>query len=212
MDKQGEKRPRDEAPVCLACKKPDGPFPALHPDCPHKYCAKCVRRADAKWCEYCRKDWNYACRAFNAPNGDAFVVECVAGNHLLSHTVIVHHANRRLGKTSESTVAYLQHKHPEFRAWLVKHGLRRDKTAGERARKFAARYAPAAYSVENGDGSWVVLGGTGPERRVVYLTDRGAEHAFISRHAHIYPRGKCISMPAVLAIHRAIQKQEAGEP
>ena len=144
MDAHGEKRPRDEAPVCLTCKKPDGPFPALHPDCHHAYCAKCVLHAEAKWCEFCRKDWNYTYRSFNTDDGHVFVVRCVAGNHLWTDKVIVYYANVNTLLTGDGHVAHLQHKHPEFRAWLVAHGLRRDKTARQRVAKYLERFGPRA--------------------------------------------------------------------
>lgn len=208
MDAHGEKRPRDEAPVCLTCKKPDGPFPALHPDCHHAYCAKCVLHAEAKWCEFCRKDWNYTYRSFNTDDGHVFVVRCVAGNHLWTDKVIVYYANVNTLLTGDGHVAHLQHKHPEFRAWLVAHGLRRDKTARQRVAKYLERFGPRARA-EEAEGGWVVLGPAGPTRHAAYVTDAGAERVYISGEQIMPYNTESTSRRGLLAIIRAIENHEA---
>lgn len=208
MHAHGEKRPRDEAPVCLTCEKPDGPFPALHPDCHHTYCAKCVLHAEAKWCMFCRNDWNYTCRSFDTGDGDVFVVQCVAGNHLLTDKVSVHHANQSTNQMSISHVAHLQHKHPEFRAWLVARGLRRNKTAQQRVAKYLERLGPRARA-EEAEGGWVVLGPAGPTRHAAYVTDAGAERVYISGEQIMPYNTESTSRRGLLAIIRAIENHEA---
>ncbi len=212
MEKQGEKCRRHEGAVCLACKQPDGPFPELHPNCEHPYCAPCVRRAILKRCEKCGMEWKSTLCAFNASDGNILVVRRISTGHLLAKEVFVYDCNYTLSTRPPTRIALVEHKYPEFRAWLVANGMRTEKTAQQRVARYLDRFGPNAHTEEAGAGALVVLGSvdeSSGERHAVYVTDAGAEHVRICDDKITAYKSDRTSRRGLLAVIRAIENLEA---
>ncbi len=213
MDKQGEKRPRDEHAwtntECMICKEATGPFPVLHPECSHGYCPKCLYKKEKKMCDLCKKEWKYTYHAYHY-GGSAYVVQRVDGEHLMSDDVQFFRTNAEslpgvVAKNSLKNMARTNNLH--HRRWMVQNKLIGKKSVDNCVRKLEGKFGPGAVSKQVHEKAWVVLGkGTAVDTpNAAYVTEWGVVRVHVS-YGMIQPMNVSVPTKAMCAILAAYKE------